>query len=174
MTTYGYARVSTAEQDTAAQVAALVAVGVDAVGMVMETVSGAVPLRAGRCTRPSGVGQNTPNDLQNGQPIFAALAQSAPRPSNLVGPYRNDHLCKPSGRHILGSAMSRDPKSGASMSQNGRRVWLGTWTLTGTRNRLKQASDTLLWGQIGGRSSGQNPGPIRVSRHLTLRGFHAL
>lgn len=43
MGTYGYARVSTADQNTAAQVAALTAVGVAAGDVVAETVSGAVP-----------------------------------------------------------------------------------------------------------------------------------
>ena len=43
MGTYGYARVSTADQDTAAQAAALAAAGVVAVDIVAEIVSGAVP-----------------------------------------------------------------------------------------------------------------------------------
>lgn len=40
---YGYARVSRADQDTAAQVAALIAAGVGTAEVVSETVSGAVP-----------------------------------------------------------------------------------------------------------------------------------
>lgn len=43
MSTYGYARVSTADQDTAAQVAALAGAGVGEAAVTTETVSGSVP-----------------------------------------------------------------------------------------------------------------------------------